>query len=546
MSFSNLKVQTPNSPDSTTHDIRNLQQCEKVDPSEILNFLEIKVENGDVNVKVLDADLPNTGENKHDDQKPILDVDSGLSHNQIMQNPQQPTFNVGKNNPKFCDGLFDKSVRAKQHDTFGTNSAVQTISQTVGNPQAKVGQAQASSTHTGPVYAGPTNGYSQAQAGHAQASSTHTGPVYAGPTNGYSQAQAGHAHVGPGHSQASSTHTGPVYAGPVYAGPVYAGPTNGNSQAQAGHAQASSIHTGPVYTGPTNGNSQAQAGHAHVGPGHSQASSNHTGPVYAGPISVNLVFQPQYHTLPQHAHALHHPAHAQQVVQFPNQVQSNRNWNHSILNGQIQSHAPQYQTYHDSAYHASAHYAIANHHLVSAQHPATYHATANHHHAAGNHHIVSAHHPTANHHHAIANHHHATSNHGSAHHHQQQQQLSGDHLGNAFGQDIESNLRQNQNVPAQCGPKKLPENPPIARKNGVKTRKDRTKYNTAQVFKLEKVFKSQRYLSPSEREDLARELQELERGNQVITEVEVKNWFKNRRSKNGKTPKKVQILVIED
>ena len=526
MSFSNLKVQTPNSPDSTTHDIRNLQQCEKVDPSEILNFLEIKVENGDVNVKVLDADLPNTGENKHDDQKPILDVDSGLSNNQIMQIPQQPTFNVGKNNPKFCDGLFDKSVRAKQHDTFGTNSAVQTISETVGNPQAKVGhalvgpgQAQASSTHTGPVYAGPTNGYSQAQAGyahvgpgHAHASSTYSGPVYAGPTSANPQAQAGLA-------QASSTHTGPYYAGP----------NNGNPQAQAGHAHVgpgysqASNHTSPVYASPTNMNlgfhhvTQAQAGHAHVGPGHSQASSNHTGPVYAGPTNMNLVFHhfTHYHTLQQHAQALQHPAHAQQGVRFPNQVQSNRNWNHSVLNGQIQRHAPQYHVYH-----ASAHYAIANHHLVFAHHPATYHATANHHYA--------------------------TSNHQSSHYHQQQQQLSGDHLGNAFGQDIESNLGQNQNVPTQCGPIKLHENPPIAQDNGVKTRKDRTKYNTAQVCKLEKIFKHQRYLDSSEREDLARELQELERENQVITEVEVKNWFKNRRSKNGKTPKKVQILVIED
>ena len=90
------------------------------------------------------------------------------------------------------------------------------------------------------------------------------------------------------------------------------------------------------------------------------------------------------------------------------------------------------------------------------------------------------------------------------------------------------------------------QNPPIAQNTGVKTRKVRTKWNNAQVFKLENKFKSQKYLDPSEREDLARQLRELERRNQVITEVEVKIWFKNRRSKNGKTPKKAQIVVIED
>ena len=456
MSSSNLKVQLPNSPDSTTHNLRNLQQCDREAYSdEIINdyeeALEIidksfpdlgkKVEIEDVNVKVVDVDLPNTGDNKHDDPKPILDIDSGMSNNQMMQNPQQPTFQVGKDNPKFCDGRFVK---------------------TVGNPQAMVGHALV---------------------GSGQA---HT----AGPTNSNPQVQASLGHLGPGQAQASSTHTGPVYAGP----------TNGNPQDQAGHAQASSTHTGQFYPGPNNWDPQAQAGHA-------QASSNHTGPVHGGPTNMNLGFH-HYHNLQQHAHALQHPVHAQQGVRVPNQVQSNRNWNHSIQNGPTQGQAQQYHAHHAPSYHASVQYAIAYH--------------------------------------ASANHHHATSNHGSAYHHQQQQQLSGDHLGNAFGQHIESNLRQNQNGPPQCGQKQLHENPPIAQNTGVKTRKVRTKWNNAQVFKLENKFKSQKYLDPSEREDLARQLRELERRNQVITELEVKIWFKNRRSKNGKTPKKAQIVVIED
>ena len=523
MSFSNLKVELPNSPDSTTHDLRNLQD-DRIDREayfdefdKLFPDLQKKVEIEDVNV--LDADLPDTSENKNDDPKPILDINSGL-----MQNSQQPTFQVGKINPNFCDGLFDK---------------------TVGNPQPKIGhahigpgQAQASSTHT----AGPTNGNQQVQAGHAhvgpghaQASSTHTDPVYAGPTNWNPQAQADHAHVGPGHAQASSTHAGPVYPGPTnwnpqaqadHVGPnhsqassnhtgfVNAGPTNMNfgfhhfTQAQAGHAQASSTQTGQVYAGQNYGNSQAQAGHAHIGPGHPNSNSNHTGPVNAGQTNRNLGFH-HYHNLQQHAHALQHPAHAQQGVRVPNQAQSNGNWNPPILNGPTQGQAQQYHAHHAPSYHAAVQYAIAYH--------------------------------------ASANHHYATSNHGSAYHHQQQQQLSGDHLGNAFGQDIESNLRQNKNVPTQCGPKELHEDPPIAQNIGVKGRKERTKWNNAQVFKLEKTFQSQRYLKDvEERKDLARELQKLQRGNQVITEVEVKIWFKNRRSKNGKTPKKVQTVVIED
>ena len=410
MSFSNLEVQLSNSPDSTTHDLRNLQQCE--------------LQSGEL-------------QKLQDDRIEIInDYDEALE-------------------------IIDKSF---------------------------VGSGQA---HT----AGPTNGNPQVQAslghigqGHAQASSTHTGQVYAGPTNGNPQDQAGHA-------QANAAHTGQFY------------PNNWDPQAQAGHAQASSTHTGPVYGSPTNWNPQAQAGH--VGTGHSHANSNHTGPVYASPTNMNLGFQ-HYHNLQQDAHALQHPAHAQQGVRFPNQVQSNRNWNHSIQNGPTQGQAQQYHAHHAPSYQAAVQYSIAYH--------------------------------------ARANHHRATSNHGSAYHHQQQQQLSGDHFGNAFGQDIESSLRQNQNVPTQCGPKEFHENPPMAQNIGVKGRKVRTKWTSAQVFKLENKFKSQKYLDPSEREVLARELMQLERRNQVITEVEVKNWFKNRRSKNGKTPKKVQIqtVVIED
>ena len=416
MSFSNLEVQLSNSPDSTTHDLRNLQQCE--------------LQSGEL-------------QKLQDDRIEIInDYDEAL---EIIDN----SF------PRQCQTNGDPQVQAGQ-----------------GNEGP--GQTQASSTHTGPVYAGPSNGNPQAQAGHAQASSSRTRPVYEGPTNWSPQAQANHAHVGPGHA-----HVG------------------------LGHAQASSTYTGQVYAGQNYSDSQAQAGHAHVVPGHSQASSNHTGPVNAGPTNMNLVFQ-HYHNLQQDAHALQHPAHAQQGVRLQNQVQSNMNWNHSIQNGPTQGQAQQYHAHHAPSYHDAVQYAIA------------YHASANHHRANSNHEYA----------------------------YQQQQQLSGDYFGNAFGQDIESNLRQNQNVPTQCGPKELHENPPT--KNG---RKERYKYNTAQVCKLENKFKSQKYLrSSKEREDLARELRELERGNQVITEVEVKNWFKNRRSKNGKTPKKVQIqtVVIED
>ena len=547
MSFSNLKVELPNSPDSTTHDLRNLQD-DRIDREayfdefdNLFPDLQKKVEIKDVNV--LDADLPDTSENKNDDPKPILDINS-----ESMQSSQQPTFQVGKNNPKFCDGLFDK---------------------TVSNPQPKLGhalvgpgQAQASSTYT----AGPTNGNPQVQAGHAhvgpghaQASSTHTGPVNAGPTNWNPQAQASHAHVGPSHAQASSTHAGPVYAGPTnwnpqaqaghvgpihsqassnHTGSVYAGPTNMNfgfhhfTQAQVGHVQASSTHTAQIYAGQNYGNSQAQAGHAHVGPGHSQASSNHTGPVYAGPTNMNLGFH-HYNNLQQHAHALEHPVYAQQGVQVPNLVQSNGNWNHSIQNGQIHGHAPQYYASHASAYPAHAQQGV--------RFPEQVQSNRNWNHTIQNGQI---HGHTPQYH---AHHNYATSNHVFAHHPQQHPQ-SVVHLGNAFGQDIESNLGQNQNVPIQCRPIKLHENPPIAQNNGVKKsgRKDRYKYNTAQVCKLEEKFKSQKYLSPEEREVLARELQKLARENRVITEVEVKNWFKNRRSKNGKTPKKVQILEIED
>ncbi|XP_065314859.1 homeobox protein Hox-C3a-like isoform X2 [Gordionus sp. m RMFG-2023] len=76
-------------------------------------------------------------------------------------------------------------------------------------------------------------------------------------------------------------------------------------------------------------------------------------------------------------------------------------------------------------------------------------------------------------------------------------------------------------------------------KDGGNTYKDKKKkrcraaFSNAQVYQLETRFKSQKYLSGSERSDLARRLK--------LTETQVKIWFQNRRYKT----KKKHLMIMQ-
>ena len=118
MSFSNLKVQLPNSPDSTT------QLQERQDD---------RIDREAYSVEII---------NDYDQALEIIDksfVGSGQAH----------TAGPTNGNPQ---------VQAS-HAHVGP------------------GHAQANSTHAGPVYAGQTNGNPQAQAGHAHAGQSQKGQV---------------------------------------------------------------------------------------------------------------------------------------------------------------------------------------------------------------------------------------------------------------------------------------------------------------------------------------------------------------------------------
>jgi len=63
----------------------------------------------------------------------------------------------------------------------------------------------------------------------------------------------------------------------------------------------------------------------------------------------------------------------------------------------------------------------------------------------------------------------------------------------------------------------------------VKKKKARTTFTGRQIFELEKQFKEKKYLTASERSDMAALLN--------VTETQVKIWFQNRRTKWKKQEK---------
>ncbi|PIC54909.1 hypothetical protein B9Z55_000401 [Caenorhabditis nigoni] len=74
--------------------------------------------------------------------------------------------------------------------------------------------------------------------------------------------------------------------------------------------------------------------------------------------------------------------------------------------------------------------------------------------------------------------------------------------------------------------KSKPQNPTSSDEKPViksKKKKARTTFSGKQVFELEKQFEAKKYLSSSDRSELARRLD--------VTETQVKIWFQNRRTK---------------
>ncbi|CCD71938.1 Homeobox protein ceh-9 [Caenorhabditis elegans] len=64
---------------------------------------------------------------------------------------------------------------------------------------------------------------------------------------------------------------------------------------------------------------------------------------------------------------------------------------------------------------------------------------------------------------------------------------------------------------------------PIEKCQKTKRKKARTTFSGKQVFELEKQFEAKKYLSSSDRSELAKRLD--------VTETQVKIWFQNRRTK---------------
>ncbi|CAJ0949357.1 unnamed protein product, partial [Mesorhabditis belari] len=68
-------------------------------------------------------------------------------------------------------------------------------------------------------------------------------------------------------------------------------------------------------------------------------------------------------------------------------------------------------------------------------------------------------------------------------------------------------------------------------------KKARTTFTGRQIYELERQFDAKKYLSSSERQELARLLN--------VTETQVKIWFQNRRTKWKKTETEIKEKIVE-
>ncbi|KAK0396359.1 hypothetical protein QR680_001687 [Steinernema hermaphroditum] len=93
------------------------------------------------------------------------------------------------------------------------------------------------------------------------------------------------------------------------------------------------------------------------------------------------------------------------------------------------------------------------------------------------------------------------------------------------------NIGEHNESQHTCGPSS---NRPS--KTNSKKKKIRTTFSGRQIFELEKQFEVKKYLSSSERSQLARNLN--------VTETQVKIWFQNRRTKWKKKDDR-NITIIE-